>query len=135
VTPLPSKVKHAFVHGLVDALAHFGLKTAAEEIRLKIPKREFHGWDSAFKTEKQKNEKKAEGETPDPLEPQGSPEDPVERLTELLQQLPLPGEAANSAMTNPLDRSTMWSGPSSLGAGDAGNRTSDMGQPTGVGMV
>ncbi len=46
---LPDKVKNAYVFGSADALAVLGLKTAAEELRLKIPDRTFHGFDAARK--------------------------------------------------------------------------------------
>lgn len=119
---------------MADALAKHGFKHAAEEIRLKIPRREFHGWDSAFRGEKRKNEKKADNGITPPLEPQADPSAPVEQFTAMLRNHHVPGEITDG-VNNPLDRDAVWSGPSSLGAGDAGSRVSDMGQPTNVGMV
>ena len=65
-TKLPERVKKSYAHGAADALERLGFKQASEEIRLKIPRREFHGWSEAFR----KNEghaKKADGGTADGL--------------------------------------------------------------------
>ena len=145
---LPKHVKHAFLAGTADALERFGLKTAAAECRLKIPKPSegaFHGVDDAFRSEARKNAADDPGLLPGPptspddqglpLEPQASPDAPVERLTALLQALPSPSVPSNDARKDPLDRETMWGGPTNLSGGDAGGRASDLGQPTSVGTV
>lgn len=119
---LPEHVKKSYVLGIADALGRFGLKQASEEIRLKIPNREFHGWDAAFKSEGDRNTKRAE-ETADDL-------------AKLLAQIDAPmGPTAQTASKDPLDRTTAWGAPSNLSAGDTANRLSDMGQPTGFGGI
>jgi hypothetical protein len=131
---LPEKVKNAFLLGVADAYDSFGLKTAAAEVRLKIPKcpdGKFHGFDKAFK-DASDAPKKANDEA---MPTEGTPEGPVDRLTEMLQQLPAPKPPLGDARKDPLERDTMWGGPSSLSGGDAGSRVSDMGQPTAVGSV
>jgi hypothetical protein len=132
---LPKRVKHAFLLGAADALDTFGLRTAAETCRLKIPRPEtgtFHGVDEAFRSEARKNAAEDQGM---PLEPQASPDAPVERLTALLQALPSPPVASNDARKDPLDRETTWGGPTSLSGGDAGGRSSDLGQTNSIGTV
>lgn len=120
---LPEKVKHSFDLGVADALDHFGLKQAAEEIRLKIPSREFHGWDAAFRSEGERNAKKANDESAD-------------SLAQLLSRLEAPaGPIPQSSTRDRLDRSTAWGAPSHLDAGDTAGRLSDMGQPTSVGIA
>jgi hypothetical protein len=120
---LPEHVKESFVHGTADALEHFGLKQAAEEIRLKIPNREFHGWDEAFRSERERNTKRAHDATAD-------------TLGNLLEQIEAPRSPAAQASTRDrLDRSTAWGAPSSLMAGDTANRLSDMGQPQSIGTI
>ncbi len=119
---LPEHVKKSYVLGIADAFDRFGLKQAAEEIRLKIPNREFHGWEAAFKSEGERNTKRAE-ETADDL-------------AKLLTQIDAPlSPAAQTSAKDPLDRSTAWGAPSNLSAGDTANRLSDMGQPTSIGTV
>lgn len=121
---LPEHVKESYVRGAAAACEQFGLKQAAEEIRLQIPNRKFHGWDAAFKSEGERNSKSANsGESADDL-------------AKLLGQIdaPLSPIAATSAK-DPLDRSTAWGAPSNLSAGDTANRLSDMGQPTSIGTV
>ncbi len=128
-------MNHAFLLGLSRGLAAHGLKQAAEEIRLQIPRREFHGWDSALRAEKRRNEKKAVADAASPLEPQASPDAPVEQLTALLRGLGHPGEPPpEETPKDPLDRAPLWSAPSNLSAGDAGSRV-DLGQPASLGMV
>lgn len=120
---LPEKVKHSFVLGAADALSHFGFKQAGEEIRLKIPRREFHGWDEAFKSPHDRNAKRASEGTAD-------------SLAELLNKMDSPAAPGTQlAARDPLDRSTAWGAPSNLDAGDTANRLSDMGQPTGFGGI
>lgn len=116
---LPEKVKHSFDLGAAAALARFGFKQAAEEIRLKIPTRQFHGWDAAFKD---KAKRAAEGD--------------ADELADALSSLPTPNSPlAQTAARDPLDRSTAWGAPSNLAGGDTANRLSDMGQPTSFGGV
>lgn len=120
---LPEHVKESHARGLAAALEHFGLKQAAEEIRLKIPHRTFHGWDAAFKSEHERNAKRANEETAD-------------TLAKLLGQIDAPvGAAHEVAARDPLDRSTAWGSPSNLAGGDTAGRMSDMGQPTSIGTV
>ncbi len=122
---LPEKVSHAFARGTADALALFGFKTAAEEIRLKIPNREFHGWDAAFRSENDKNSKHADCGGGD-----------ADDLAKMLDQLNDPTSAAHQMSSrDPLDRNVAWGSPSNLAAGDTANRLSDMGQPTSIGTV
>jgi hypothetical protein len=133
-------VKRAYEAGVADAFVQFGLKLGAEEIRLQIPRRQFHGWDAAWRNLAANAEKKAAGEPEDaapvPLEPQAGPDSPVERLTAMLQQLDLPGgPRTENATKDRLERDVLWGAPSNLAAGDAANRVSDMGQPTNFGGV
>lgn len=103
--PLPKKVmkvKEAYDEGVAEALARFGFKEAAEEIRLKIPKREFHGFDAAFKPPV-----KAKQANTAPLEPQASPDQPAEMLADLLQSLPLPPRPGEQNHTS-IDRPVAW---------------------------
>lgn len=114
---LPEKVSHAFSEGQAAALALFGFKEAAEEIRLQIPRRKFHGMDAAFR-----DKAKAAGD--------------ADGLAALLDKVDDPGSpAAQDAGRDPLDRATAWSTPSNLSAGDTASRLSDMGQPGAVGTV
>ena len=124
-------VKRAFTEGTLAALAYF--KVAGEEIRLKIPNRQFHGWDAAWKDADRS--KKADSFT-QPLEQQGNEDDPVERLTAAIQELDDPkGALKPDATKDPLDRNVQWGAPSNLSGGDTANRASNMGQNTGVGAV
>jgi len=105
-------VKEAYDEGVAEALTRFGLKEAANEIRLKIPKREFHGFDAAFKP-RVKALKEANSE---PLEPQASPEQPAEMLADILQTLSLPappGEQKHTAV----DRPVFWGSPTDASKG------------------
>jgi hypothetical protein len=118
---LPEKVKHSFALGAADALARFGFKQAGEEIRLKIPRREFHGWDEAFRS-KSVAKRASEGN--------------ADSLAALLGKLDEPlGPGAQLASRDPLDRSTAWGAPSHLDAGDTAGRLSDMGQNTTFGGI
>jgi hypothetical protein len=133
-------VKRAYESGVVHALARFGLKLGAEEIRLQIPRRQFHGWDAAWRNLAANAEKKAAGEPEDaapvPLEPQANEDSPVERLTAILQQLDAPGgPRMENATKDRLERDVLWGAPSNPSAGDTANRLSDMGQPTDFGGV
>jgi len=132
-------VKRAYEAGIVEALERFGLKLG-EEIRLQIPRRQFHGWDAAWRNAAGKGQKRAAGEPEDaapvPLESQADTDSPVERLTSMLRQLDSPNapRLAN-ATKDRLDRDVHWGTPSNLSAGDSGNRLSDLGQPTEFGGV
>ena len=127
-------VKRAYEEGVDAALERFGIRLAGDEVRLQIPRRQFHGWDSAWRdaSKKGEGEKKADSDT-QPLEPQWSPDLPVEKLTELLQKLDLPPSAGlvAEATKDPLDRTTLWGGATNPEAGDAGTRepglSNDMG--------
>jgi hypothetical protein len=123
---LPEKVKHAFDRGAAAAFAQFGFKLAAEELRLKIPSRTFHGYDAAHKAEAENSGKKKANEG------MGDADD----LAKLLEQVAPPDSPeVQMAAKNPLDRSTSWGSPSNLSAGDTANRLSDMGQNTSFGGV
>ncbi len=129
---LPEKVSHAFSLGVADALARLGFKTASEEIRLQIPRRKFHGQDAAFREQlKAKKADCAPGEAD--REDEGMPADALAQALQALDEKMPPD--MQDATKDKLDRATMWSGPSSLAAGDAANRVSDMGQPTNIGTV
>lgn len=120
---LPEKVSNAFLAGGADALASLGLKVAAEELRLKIPERKFHGLDAARKSEAERGHKKADEATANDLE-------------KMLETIDMPPSTATQLSTrDPLDRSTAWGAPSNLSAGDTASRLGDMGQPTAVGAV
>lgn len=121
---LPEKVKSAYVLGGVNALAQLGLKRAAEELRLKIPDRTFHGFDAARKAEAERSHKKA-----DCIEDTND-------LEKMLESLDAPISPNTQLSTrDPLDRATAWGSPSNLSAGDTASRIGDMGQPTAVGTV
>jgi len=116
---LPEHVKKAYVLGIADALERFGFKYAGEELRLKIPSRTFHGLEAAHKNVAKK-----------------ANEDTADVLAEVLETMPVPKTPGDQLMTrDPLDRSPAWGSPSNLSGGDAANRLSDMGQPTGFGGV
>lgn len=116
---LPERVvKKAFDAGLQTALRKFG---TVEEIRLQLPKREFHGFDAALRSTA-RGEKKAEGPN-------------AEQLAEVLQTFDSPQDGPEDIAKDRLDRDTLWGSPSHLGAGDTANRVSDMGQSTGIGTA
>jgi hypothetical protein len=108
--------------GRVDALTRFGFKHAAEELRLKLPTRTFHGLDAAHKTVATRAAK------------QGA--DTADGLAHLFSQV---GSSTPTvpliAAPDPLDRETVWGAPSSLSAGDTAGRLSDMGQQTHFGGI
>ena len=121
---LPDKVKHAYVLGGAAALAALGLKAAAEELRLKIPDRTFHGFDAARKAAAGRANKKADcaADSND--------------LEKMLKDIDAPISPNTHLSTrDPLDRATAWGAPSNLSAGDTASRLGDMGQPTAVGTV
>lgn len=111
-------LKTAFDLGVQAAFQRYGLKqSACDEVRLQLPKREYHGFDAAWRSTA-KGEKRAEGPTAD-------------MLAQILREFDEPGaDSRAESGTKRIDRSTMWSAPSSLAAGDAANRGSNMGQPT-----
>lgn len=119
---LPERVaKKAYDAGVTQALESHGIKAAAcEEIRLKLPRREYHGFEEAFRSAG-RGEKRAEPN--------------AEMLAEALQQFDAPTPAMPEAAKDKLDRDTLWGSPSHLGAGDTANRISDMGQPTQIGVA
>lgn len=110
---LPDHVKQSHDIGTVEALARFGFRTAAEELRLKIPTRTFHGFDAAKKSEAEHAHKRAEyGDRRS-----------SEALAEILSALEEPPIAGQpSASKNPLDRSTSWGPPANPAAGDTAGR-------------
>lgn len=123
-TKLPEHVKKSYDLGAADALERFGFKTASAEIRLKIPTRQFHGWDAAFKsTDDDKKDKRANDATAD-------------ALANLLEKIPAPiTPNADLAARDKLDRSTAWGSPSNMAGGDTASRLSDMGQNTNFGGI
>lgn len=126
-------VKRAYDEGFTASLARF--KLAGEEIRLQIPRREFHGFDAAFK-DAGRGEKKAHGEqVTQPMEPQADGDAPVEQLAELLQKIDVSPSQSPDATKNPLERNVAWGAPTNMSGGDTGSRLSDLGQPTSVGAV
>ncbi len=124
-TRLPDHVKQSHDNGTVAALARFGLKSAGEELRLKIPDRTFHGWDAAKKAIAERAHKKASfGDRRS-----------SEALAEILSSLEDPaGADAQSASKNPLDRSISWGPPVNPSAGDTASRTAP-GPSTGFGGI
>ncbi len=126
-TKLPAKlhpgksVKKAFIEGFSTAITSFGVRLAASaEIRMKIPQPStavFHGVDKAWKDV----QKRGADHMTSPLEPQADPEQPVEKLTEMLQSLDVSGGQGEMPTRSPLDRVTSWSAPSHPGSGETGN--------------
>jgi hypothetical protein len=110
--------------GGVAALTALGLKTAAEELRLKIPDRTFHGFDAARKVETSRANKKA-----DCVEDSND----LEKILAGVDVSMTPNAQLSSR--DPLDRSTAWGTSSNLAAGDTASRLGDMGQSTAVGTV
>lgn len=122
-TKLPERAKSAYLKGCAAALDAFGLRTASEELRLKIPERTFHGHRAALKAESDKSRTAAEAGD-------------ANQLAEILRGMPAPVTPGSQlAARNPLDRSTAWGAPSSLAAGDVAGRIGNMGQTTGFGGV
>lgn len=124
---LPEKVKRAYVLGGAAALDKLGLKSAAEELRLKIPDRTFHGFDAARKAESERANKKAD------CTPGAEDSDDLEKMLEEIDAPISPNTQLSTR--DPLDRATAWGAPSNLSAGDTASRLGDMGQPTAVGTV
>lgn len=126
---LPEKIKHAQLRGAADALEQLGFKQAAEELRLKIPSRTFHGFDAAHRAES-----KRAGNDPTPDDPPDA--GTADAFEEHLEQLEAPVPPDNQVTSrDPLDRHTAWGSPSNLAGGDTANRLSDMGQPTSFGGI
>jgi len=120
--PEHKKVKKAYETGAEAALELLGIKRAGEELRLKIPERTFHGFDSGMQRECERANKKVGSAADDlvsMLRSIDDPDDPVHNL----------------ATRDPLDRATAWGPPSNLTAGDTASRLSDMSLPTQPGMV
>lgn len=119
---LPERVaKKAYDAGVSEAFERHGIKTAAcEEIRLKLPRREYHGFDEAFRSAG-RGEKRAEPN--------------AEMLADALQHFDAPQDMQPDVAKDKLDRDPLWGSPSHLGAGDTANRVSDMGQPTQIGTA
>ncbi len=111
---MPS-IQDAYYEGLSEAMRQFGLKTAAEEIRLQIGRRKFHGVDKAVKTETKKSLKSA-NDLFMPEIPELPPAPDADTFTQALDQFNgMPKAPTDSVATDHLDRQTMWSGPSHLG--------------------
>lgn len=115
---LPEKVKEsalkvAFDSGVAAALRLYGVKTASsQELRLQIPRRAYHGLLEALK------KANVTQHMNEPLEPQGAPDSPAEKLTEALQGLDGEPTAKPTNMTRDrLNREVTWGAPSSLAAG------------------
>lgn len=110
---LPEKVKKAY---------EAGAKAAAEELRLKLPERTYHGFDAAVSREKERANKKT-----------SSVADDIEKM---LNSIDTPDNPiASLASRDPLDRATSWGPPSNLSGGDTASRVSDMGMPTNIGTA
>lgn len=124
VTPKGKKLPEHVKRGAADALERFGFKRAAEELRLKIPSRTFHGFDAAHKAEADRGSKKADVE--------GTADNLADMLKEIEGGV---SPDVQLASRDPLDRQVAWGAPSNLAGGDTANRLSDMGQPTGFGGV
>ena len=121
---LPEHVKKSHLLGVADALEQFGFKHAAEELRLKIPARTFHGLDAAHKPGVERGAKKANEKAT------------ADTLAQALEQIDASTSPdAQLTAKDPLDRSTAWGTPSNLAAGDTAGRLSDMGQNTAFGGV
>lgn len=128
-----SALSAAFDEGVNAALARYGVKHAGEEVRLQIPRREYHGYDEAWREAARRGEgsKRAaaiehmqdhEQAMNPPLETQGDPQSPAESLAAMLQNLDkMPGSPAN-ATKDPLDRTTIWGGATNPEAGDTASR-------------
>lgn len=109
------KIKEAYDAGSSEAMIRFGLKVAANEIRLKIPKRQFHGMDKAFGT---RNAMDPGRPGTSPLEPQARPDQPTEMLAEMLQGLPEHHGPNNAnAAYGDIDRPVAWSGHTDVSRG------------------
>lgn len=121
---MPLKAATAYVTGKADALLALGFKAAAEELRLKIPDRTFHGFDAARRVAASRADKKAEH--------MSDADDLAKILGTAATTVP---ENPQGDARDPLDRATAWGTPSSLAAGDTASRLGDMGQPTAVGTV
>lgn len=131
VSDAQQHIKTAYTEGAAAALERLGFKRASEELRLKIPRREFHGWDQAHR----EKSKKADCLAAPPAAADGN-SGTADGLAELIDQLGDPQTTATPTLArDPLDRSTMWGAPANLAGGDAAGRISDMGQPTSIGMV
>lgn len=109
----PSRLSSAFSTGQADAYIAHGLKQAAAELRLQIPRRKFHGLDAALACNK-RDEKRADAMAAPPLEPQPPLDAPVERLTAILNSIPVPQPPGGHPYRNNIDRATLWSGPMDL---------------------
>lgn len=108
-TKLPAHVKKAFLEGFINGLERFGYKHAAEEIRLKLPKREFHGFDQAFRNVT----KKAEDA---PI---------IEGLIQGLEQIDgVPAGSQDSNAADPLEKTPLWSAPTNPETGTTAARMS-----------
>lgn len=121
---LPEHVKKSYDLGVADALERLGFKAASAEIRLKIPTRQFHGWDAAFKSDDDGDKaKRANDATADVL-------------ADLLEKIPAPVTPNSPLLArDKLDRSTAWGTPSNMAGGDTASRLSDMGQNTNFGGI
>lgn len=124
-TKLPDHVKKAYDLGAADAFKRFGFKTASAEIRLKIPTRQFHGWDAAFKSTDDGDDKG-----------KSANDATADTLADLLEKVPAPVTPnAQLLARDKLDRSTAWGSPSNMAGGDTASRLSDMGQNTNFGGI
>lgn len=114
-------------HGIADALTRFGFKHAAEELRLKLPTRTFHGLEAAHKNVAARASKQAT-HPPDA----GT----ADALATLLTQNNTDTSSGHQLATrDPLERATAWGAPSNHAGGDTASRLSDMGQQTNFGGV
>lgn len=112
---MPFQLAEHHARGAADALERLGFKRAAEELRLKIPTRTFHGFDAAKRSAKKAND--------------GLDADVLAKLLKALPETKSPLDQTTSR--DPLDRSTAWGSPSN----PSGGGNTDVGQPTGFGGV
>jgi hypothetical protein len=127
-----SALKVAFDSGVAAALRLYGVKTASsQELRLQIPRRAYHGLIEALK------KANVTQHMNEPLEPQGAPDSPAEKLTEALQGLDGQPTAKPTNMTRDrLNREVSWGPASSLAAGqNIVGVDGAMGQDTGIGTA
>lgn len=132
---LPKRVKKAYDAGVAAAFAHF--KLAGEEVRLQIPRRQYHGYDEAWRNASRGQGAKVADSHAEPLEPQASPDTPAEALADVLQKLDSdPTQQNPDATRDPLDRETLWGAPSNMNARqNAVGVNSSMGQDPSVGTA
>ena len=112
-TKLPKRVKKAYLTGIAQALSHFGFKVASEEIRLQLPRREYHGFESSFRKEEKRNTKKAEEDAPII----------ADLITHLEHIDGIPAADDNAVVDND-DKQPLWTRPTEPTGNSVGSRLS-----------